>query len=48
MEFDQYFINKSGKYELTGEKIKLDCDYVISAFGSKNEQKPIAELVRNS
>ncbi len=28
--------------------MKIDCDYIISAFGSKNEQKPIKSLVENA
>ena len=47
MEFDQYFTNSKGEYELTGEKIKFKCDAIISAFGSKNEQPDIEALVKD-
>lgn len=48
MEFDQYFTDEKGEYKLTGEKIKFNCDYIISAFGSKNDQPEIAGLVRDA
>lgn len=41
MEFNQYFKNSKGEYELTEEKLNIKADYIISAFGSKNEQQPI-------
>ena len=47
IEFNQYFVNDQGKYELTGEKVKISCDYVISAFGSKNDQPAIEELIKD-
>ena len=47
IEFSQYFVNEEGKYELTGEKIKIKCDYIISAFGSKNDQPAIHSLIKD-
>lgn len=40
-------MNSKGEYEVTEEKLRVDCDYIISAFGSKNEQQPIDELVKD-
>ena len=48
MEFDQYFKNDKGKYEITEEKLKIKADYIISAFGSTNEQQPIEVLVKEN
>ena len=45
MEFDQYFKNDQGKYEMTDEKLKIKANYIISAFGSKNDQASISDLV---
>lgn len=46
MEFEQYFFDGK-EYHLTDEKLTIKADYIISAFGSKNEQPAIAELVLN-
>lgn len=31
-------LNNKKEYEQTGQKLKIKCDYIISAFGSKNDQ----------
>ena len=48
MEFDQYFKNEKGQYELTDERLNIKADYIISAFGSKNQQEPIEQLVKQN
>jgi dihydropyrimidine dehydrogenase (NADP+) len=46
IEFEQFLTN--GKdYQLTGEKITIKADYIISAFGSKNTQTAIESLVKD-
>lgn len=47
IEFDQYFLNDKGEYELTDEKIIFKCDAIISAFGSKNDQSAIEALIKD-
>lgn len=47
VRFNQYFKNSQGKYELTDQKLDIKSDFVISAFGSRNDQKPIDQLVRD-
>lgn len=46
IEFGQY-LNNGKDYELTGESIRINADYIISAFGSKNTQSAIEGLVRD-
>lgn len=46
IEFEQYFM-EGKEYKLTGEKITIKADYIISAFGSKNTQPAIDALIRD-
>ncbi len=40
LQFEQYLTN--GKdYQLTGQKVNIKADYIITAFGSKNTQTAI-------
>jgi dihydropyrimidine dehydrogenase (NADP+) len=47
MEFEQYFFDGK-EYKPTNEKLNIKADYIISAFGSKNSQPAIADLILNS
>jgi dihydropyrimidine dehydrogenase (NADP+) len=40
-------LSNGNEYELTGEKVVIKADYIISAFGSKNTQTPIETLVKD-
>lgn len=48
VEFVQYMPNKEGKYqEIKDEHMKINCDFLITAFGSENGSKSIKELLHN-
>ena len=46
IEFEQYLVDGK-EYKLTGERITIKADYIISAFGSKNTQTAIDSLIRD-
>lgn len=46
LEFEQFLTNGK-EYELTGEKVQMKADFIISAFGSKNTQSAIETLVKD-
>lgn len=46
IEFEQYLVDGK-QYKLTGERITIKADYIISAFGSKNTQSAIDSLIRD-
>jgi len=47
IECNLYMKDKNGKYQTTDNLIKIECDYLITAFGSENKQSPVDQLVKD-
>jgi dihydropyrimidine dehydrogenase (NADP+) len=46
VEFNEYFPNKEGKYEIMKDEIrKIKCDFLITAFGSENKNRAVHDLL---
>jgi dihydropyrimidine dehydrogenase (NADP+) len=48
IEFSTYMPGKDGKYAPSDHVIAIDCDYLITAFGSENQQSHVETLVKDT
>ena len=49
IEFNTYLPDKDGKYKSSNEeKVTLNCDFLITAFGSQNAQIDVDKLINDS
>lgn len=47
IEFKQFMPDGEGKYKETNQKVEIDCDFLITAFGSENQQSWANDLIND-